>query len=125
MTKAVDLEIERMKNKDVDKMIEILGQNKDRFQTKMLMHQLIKMTLAETEPSIEDALEKFAGAIGLVESGYIEQPVIPRVDLVKAESEDFLKTPTTFSSSVVTPRNSSRKSIIKPKQKNNINFRLQ
>lgn len=80
-----------MKNKDVDKMIEILGQNSDRFQTKMLMHQLIKMTLAETEPSIDDALSEYAGAIGLIESAeYQEEPIIPRVNLVKVESEDFL-----------------------------------
>lgn len=41
-------------------MIEYLGQNKDKYQTKMLLHQLIKMTLADTDPSITSALDEFA-----------------------------------------------------------------
>jgi len=59
----VGLEIERMKQKEVDKMIEILGKTTDKFQTKMLMHQLIKMTIGESDPSISDALTDFAGTI--------------------------------------------------------------
>jgi hypothetical protein len=59
----VGLEIERMKQKEVDKMIEILGKTTDKFQTKMLMHQLIKMTIGESDPSISDALTEFAGTI--------------------------------------------------------------
>ena len=60
---VVGLEIERMKQKEADKMIEILGQTRDQFQNKMLMHQLIKMTIGESEPSISDALSDFAGTI--------------------------------------------------------------
>ncbi len=60
---VVGLEIERMKQKEVDKMIEILGKTTDKFQTKMLMHQLIKMTIGESDPSIDDALTDFAGTI--------------------------------------------------------------
>ena len=59
----VGLEIERMKQKEVDKMIEILGKTTYKFQTKMLMHQLIKMTIGESDTSIGDALTDFAGTI--------------------------------------------------------------
>jgi hypothetical protein len=46
-----------MKQKDIDTMIKYLGQIQDKYQSKMLMHQLIKMTLGETDPSINDALD--------------------------------------------------------------------
>ncbi len=52
-----------MKQKDIDKMILHLGKITDKYQNKMLMHQLIKMTLGETEPSINDALDTFAGEL--------------------------------------------------------------
>lgn len=61
-----------MKQKDIDKMIDILGQNKNRFQTKMIMHQLLKMTLAESDPSINDALSEFAGTIPGLETAEFE-----------------------------------------------------
>ena len=54
-----------MKQKDIDKMIDYLGQIRNKFQTKMLMHQLIKMTLAETDPSINNALDEFGSSLNL------------------------------------------------------------
>jgi hypothetical protein len=54
-----------MKQKDIEKMIKYLGDIQNRFQTKMLMHQLIKMTLAETDPSINDALDEFGSSFNL------------------------------------------------------------
>ena len=35
-----------MKQKDIEKIIDYLGETQNKFQNKMLMHQLIKMTLA-------------------------------------------------------------------------------
>ena len=87
---VVGLEIERMKQKEADKMIEILGQTRDQFQNKMLMHQLIKMTIGETEPSISDALSDFAGTIpGFDQTQYEDLPIQPpQLDLRRIDSEE-------------------------------------
>lgn len=44
-------------------MIKHLGDFRNKYQNKMLMHQLIKMTLGETDPSINDALDTFGGEL--------------------------------------------------------------
>ena len=49
---AVQQEIERIKEYEISKMIDILGKTRDRFQTKMIMHQLIKMTIGESNAGI-------------------------------------------------------------------------
>jgi hypothetical protein len=46
-------------------MIDILKETRDKYQSKMLIYQLIKMTLGETDPLIQDALEEFGSELNI------------------------------------------------------------
>ena len=54
------------------------------------MHQLIKMTIGESEPSISDALSDFAGTIpGFDQTQYEDLPIQPpQLDLRRVDSEE-------------------------------------